>query len=66
MTDCVHGNYTELAAVATARDCLGWDSMLEGWISTHWLILVAPFLLKLGGISSLRHGVPSLLPGSSI
>jgi hypothetical protein len=48
MTDCVHGNYTELAAVATASNCLGWDSMLEGWISTYWLILVAPFLLKTG------------------
>ncbi len=48
LIDCVHGNYTELAAVATASDCLGWDSMLEGRISTRWLILVAPFLLKTG------------------
>jgi hypothetical protein len=48
MEECVHGKYTDLQAVATASDRLGWDSLLEGWISAHWLILVAPLLLKTG------------------
>jgi hypothetical protein len=48
MEECVHGNYADLQAVATASNRLGWDSLLEGQISAHWLILVAPLLLKTG------------------
>ena len=48
MEECVHGNYADLRAIATASDRLGWDSLLEGRISAHWLTLVATFLLKTG------------------
>jgi hypothetical protein len=48
MVNCVHSNYIDLRAIATASNHLGWDSLLEGRISTHWLILVATFLLKTG------------------
>ena len=48
MEECVHGIYTDLQAIATASNRLGWDSLLEGWISTHCIILVAPLLLKTG------------------
>jgi hypothetical protein len=48
MVDCVHNNYADLRAGATARDCLGWDSILERRISAHWLTLMATFLVKTG------------------
>ncbi len=48
MVDCVHGNYADLRAIVTASTHLGWDSLLEGRISAHWLTLVATFLLKTG------------------
>ena len=44
MSDCVHGNSTDLVLVASLSDRLGWDSFIKGQISTHWLIVVAPFL----------------------
>ncbi len=45
MASCLHGNTADLALVAECSGSLGWDSLLiEGWISAHWLKLVAPFL----------------------
>jgi hypothetical protein len=46
MTDCVHGGNQELINVARESDCLGWDSLLEGRISTLWLPLVSQLLSK--------------------
>jgi hypothetical protein len=44
MVDCLHGNSNDLHYVAECSDCLGWDSFVEGRITTHWLEVVAPLL----------------------
>ncbi len=44
MASCLHGNNANLALVPESSDCLGWDSLVEGWISTHWLPLITLFL----------------------
>ena len=44
MVDCVYGNDDNLVKAAEISDRLGWDSFLEGRISSHWLIVAAPFL----------------------
>jgi hypothetical protein len=46
MVSCLHGNCNDLRHVAECSDCLGWDSLVEGWVSSHWLELVAPFLRR--------------------
>jgi hypothetical protein len=46
MIDCVHGMNPDLMAVARKGDCLGWDSFLEGRITSLWLSLVCPMLRK--------------------
>jgi hypothetical protein len=46
MIDCVHGTNQDMQAAAADNDQLGWDSMLEGRISSRWLMVAAPFLLK--------------------
>jgi hypothetical protein len=46
MIDCVHGTNQDLQAAAADSDKLGWDRMLEGRISSQWLMVAAPFLLK--------------------
>jgi hypothetical protein len=48
MIDCVHGTDQDLQATAVDNDQLGWDSMLKECISSQWLTVAAPFLLKLG------------------
>ncbi len=44
IASCLHGNNTNQALVAECSNHLGRDSLVEGWISTHWLSLVVPFL----------------------
>jgi hypothetical protein len=46
MSDCLHGTNSLFHSVASARDPLGWDCMLEGRISIQWLQLVAPLLQR--------------------
>jgi hypothetical protein len=45
MVSCLHGNCNDLRHVAECSDCLGWDSLVEGWVSSHWLELGRPFPL---------------------
>jgi hypothetical protein len=47
MTDCIHGENQELINVARESDRLGWDSLLEGRITTLWLPLASQLLSKL-------------------
>jgi hypothetical protein len=44
MEDCCHGNKEDMRLVATASNWLGWDSFVEGRISTQWLPMVTPLL----------------------
>jgi hypothetical protein len=46
MASCLHSNNANLALVAETSNHLGWDSLVEGRISTHWLPLVALFLRR--------------------
>ncbi len=46
MIDCIHGVNPDLMAVARESDRLGWDSLLEGRITSLWLSLVCPMLHK--------------------
>ena len=46
MSDSIYGSNVELSTVATLSDRLGWDSFIEGRVSTHWLTLVAPLLWR--------------------
>jgi hypothetical protein len=46
MASCFHGNNANLALVAESSNRLGWDSLVEGRISSHWLPLVAPILCR--------------------
>ncbi len=46
MTDCVHRGNQELINMARESDRLGWDSLLEGRITTLWLPLVSQLLSK--------------------
>ena len=46
MSDCIYGSNMELSIVATLSDRLGWDSFIEGRVSTHWLTLVAQLLWR--------------------
>jgi hypothetical protein len=55
MIDCIHGVNPDLMAVARESDLLGWDSFLEGRITSLWLSMVLPML---------RKSLHSLLPPS--
>jgi hypothetical protein len=44
MENYCHGNNQDMLLVATTNDQLGWDSFVEGHISTQWIPLVAPLL----------------------
>jgi hypothetical protein len=46
MVSCLLSNCDDLRHVAECSDCLGWDSLVEGRASFHWLELVAPFLWR--------------------
>ena len=46
MVNCMYGNNENLIEVAQISDRLGWDSFLEGRISTHWLAVSALFLSR--------------------
>jgi hypothetical protein len=45
MEDCCHGNKEDMHLAATVSNWLGWDSFVEGPISTQWLSMVAPLLV---------------------
>jgi hypothetical protein len=44
MVDYLHGNSNDLRYVAECSIRLGWDSFVEGRITTHWLEVVASLL----------------------
>jgi hypothetical protein len=46
MIECVHGTDQDLQAAAADNDQLGWDSMIGGRISSKWLMVVGPLILK--------------------
>jgi hypothetical protein len=46
MDNCCHRNKEDIRLVATASDWLGWDSFVEGRISTQWLPMVTPLLAR--------------------
>jgi hypothetical protein len=46
MEDCCHGNKEDMHLVAMASNRLGWDSFVEGHISTQWLPMVTPQLAR--------------------
>ncbi len=44
MQSLVNNTCADMITVSLHSDRLGWDSLLEGRITRHWLLLVAPFL----------------------
>ena len=46
MESCQHGTDNIFLSVCTKSDRLGWDSFVEGRITTHWLLVVAPHLSR--------------------
>jgi hypothetical protein len=44
MQSLMHGTSPDMSVVCKQRNHLGWDSLLEGCISSHWLVLVSPLL----------------------
>jgi hypothetical protein len=44
MENCCHGNNQDMLLVATTSNWLGWDSFIEGGISTQWIPMVTPLL----------------------
>jgi hypothetical protein len=48
MVSCLHGDCDELRYVAECSDRLGWDSLVKGRITHHWLDLVKPILQRRG------------------
>ncbi len=46
MANSIHGTDRAFKLVAEASNRLGWDSFLEGCISTNWQALVSPLLQK--------------------
>lgn len=46
MKESIHGTISALKLVADDSDRLGWDSLIEGRISTRWQSLVSPLLRK--------------------
>jgi hypothetical protein len=44
MSSCVHGVNFDLITLSVQTNRLGWDSFLEGRLSSHWLTVAAPLL----------------------
>ncbi len=44
MQSLINDACTEIITVLEYSNRLGWDSLLKGHITQHWLLLVAPFL----------------------
>jgi hypothetical protein len=44
MSSCVHGANVDLVTLSVQTDRLGWDSFLEGCLSSHWLTVAGPLL----------------------
>ncbi len=66
MIDCVYGTNQDWQAAAADNDQLGWDSRLEGRISSRWLAVAAPFLLETRQKCFPRCGGQSLLTNCTI
>jgi hypothetical protein len=46
MSSCVHGANLDLVTLSVLTDCLGWDSLFEGCLSSHWLTVATPLLQR--------------------
>jgi hypothetical protein len=44
MLSLVHGTSVDVSVVCKQSDHLRWDSLLEGRISSHWMVLISPLL----------------------
>jgi hypothetical protein len=47
MQSLVNETCADMITVSKHSNRLGWDSLLEGRITRHWLLLVAPFLCQM-------------------
>jgi hypothetical protein len=44
MLSLMHGTSIDMSNVCKQSKCLGWDSLLKGRISSHWLVFISPLL----------------------
>jgi hypothetical protein len=44
MLSLMHGTSIDVSVVCKQSNRLGWDSLLEGRISSHWMVLISPLL----------------------
>ncbi len=44
MQSLMHGMSVDISDICKQSTRLGWDSLLEGRISSHWLVLISPLL----------------------
>jgi hypothetical protein len=44
MLSLMHGTSFDMSVVCKQSNCLGWDSLLEGRISSHWRVLISTLL----------------------
>jgi hypothetical protein len=56
MESCIHGTNKDLVQVLRLTNHLGWDRFCEGRISTHWFVVVFPFLSIATCAYSILHG----------
>jgi hypothetical protein len=53
MQTLMHSRSVDMSVICKQSNRFGWDSLLEGRISSHWLLLISPLL---------RHQPKNLLP----
>jgi hypothetical protein len=46
MLSLMHGMSIDMSVVGKQSNHLGWDGLLEGCISSHWLVLISPLLCR--------------------
>ena len=56
MTECVHNPHSPFLLLSEVQDCLGWDKLVEGHISTLWLEVMSPYLSDTGRKSITKWG----------
>ncbi len=44
MLSLMHSTNVDMSAICKQSNRLWWDSLLEGCISSHWLVLISPLL----------------------
>jgi hypothetical protein len=77
MANCVYSNNVNLIILSLLSDHLGWDSFLEGRISSHCLAVVSPLLCCWGKfllpfpwgrqfISKLHNAIPTSTIGEKV